>query len=75
MVDHYTDNLQYMSDGLAARQTEHDHLLTKDPRRLGWRCKVLGCRFFKPAAEFDGLGLAERVDDEVPGGGSRGLAA
>ena len=45
---------------------EHQHLLVKDPTRLGWKCEAAGCHFFKPAEEFDGIAvLGERV-----GGGS-----
>jgi len=46
---------------------EHQHLLAKDPTRLGWMCRVEGCGFVKPAEEFDGIALV--------GGGSRGSAA
>lgn len=49
----------------------HQHLLAKDPTRLGWKCEVSGCGFFKPAEEFDGLA----VQDDRVGGGSRGSAA
>lgn len=33
----------------------HQHLLVKDPMRLGWKCGVAGCGFFKPAEEFDAI--------------------
>lgn len=47
---------------------EHQHLLVKDPMRLGWKCEVAGCGFFKPAEEFDGIAVTE-------GGGSHGPSA
>jgi hypothetical protein len=35
----------------------HQHLLAKDPTRLGWKCTAAGCGFFKPAEEFDGIAV------------------
>lgn len=35
--------------------TGHRHLLVKDPTRLGWKCGVAGCGFFKPAEELDAI--------------------
>ena len=44
----------------------HQHLLVKDPTRLGWKCAAAGCGFFKLAEEFDGIALV--------GGGLRGVS-
>ena len=52
---------------------EHQHVLVKDPLRLGWRCDVPGCRHFKPAGEFDGIRILpglEWIDEAWVGGGS-----
>lgn len=57
MVDHVRDSWTYMMEGLAHRQHDHDHLLLKDPRQLGWSCRLAECRFFKHAAEFDGIAV------------------
>lgn len=40
---------------MSSQELAHDHLLMKDPRRLGWRCQAEGCGFFKPAHEFDAM--------------------
>lgn len=58
MVDHMRDSWLYMMEAPAGRRHDHDHLLMKDSRRLGWRCQVEGCGFFKPAQEFDGMRAA-----------------
>ncbi|MFD8839845.1 hypothetical protein [Streptomyces griseofuscus] len=46
--------------------TGHQHVLAKDPLRLGWQCLAQGCRFFKPAGEFDGMRTLLAIWDEVP---------
>lgn len=58
MVDRQRDALRWVLDDLAAQDRRHDHLLIKDPYQLGWRCDVRGCRFFKPAHEFDVMRVA-----------------
>lgn len=55
MIDHRMDSWLYMMSAVATLQPKHDHLLVKDQLRLGWRCQAQGCRFFKPAEEFEGL--------------------
>ena len=53
--------------------SEHQHVLVKDPLRLGWRCDVPDCRHFKPAGEFDGIRILpglEWWDEAWVGGGS-----
>lgn len=55
-MNHSLDSMVYAFGPLLGEwAAEHQHLLAKDPMRLGWRCEVAGCRFFKPAAEFDGI--------------------
>jgi len=61
MVDHARDSWIYMMSAVTAMSSQeltHDHLLMKDPRRLGWRCQVERCGFFKPAHEFDAMRIA-----------------
>ncbi|MFM9616846.1 hypothetical protein ACKI14_02650 [Streptomyces turgidiscabies] len=55
MVDHRMDGWLYMMSAVTAMTPLHDHLLMKDPLRLGWCCRLAGCGFFKPADEFDGI--------------------
>lgn len=57
-MDHMTDSWLYLVTALAAMEPPHDHLLRIDPRRLGWRCQVEGCDFFKAACEFNGMQAA-----------------
>lgn len=55
-MNHSLDSMVYAFGPLLGEwATEHQHLLVKDPRHLGWMCEVAGCRFFKPAEEFDGI--------------------
>lgn len=61
MVDHRMDSWLYIVEAVAAMKPAHDHLLMKDPRRLGWGCRVVGCGFFKSAREFDGIALVTSV--------------
>jgi len=52
-VNHAVD-MKYAFGPLMGRASlDHGHVLAKDPMRLGWRCRLLGCGFFKPAGEFD----------------------
>ncbi|MGW0577752.1 hypothetical protein ACWD25_17660 [Streptomyces sp. NPDC002920] len=53
MVDLRMDSFVYIATAVASLRPRHNHLLVKDPFRLGWHCEVAGCRFFKPAEEFD----------------------
>lgn len=62
MTDHARDSWLYMMEAVADRQRDHDHLLVKDPRRLGWMCRVAWCAFFKPAGEFDGIRLVPGLE-------------
>jgi hypothetical protein len=67
-VNHDVDSMVYAFGPLLGEWAEqHQHLLVKDPMRLGWKCEVAGCGFFKPAGEFDGM--------RVVGGGSHGPSA
>ncbi|MFG2970800.1 hypothetical protein ACGFZS_46780 [Streptomyces sp. NPDC048288] len=67
-VNHSTDAMRYAYGPLLGREPlEHEHILAKDPMWLGWRCQLLGCGFFKPAAEFDGVAV---LTGEGAGGGS-----
>ena len=62
-VNHSLDSMRYAFGPLVGWEPlEHQHVLAKDPMRLGWRCRLLECGFFKPAEEFDGM--------RVVGGGS-----
>lgn len=54
-MNHSLDSMVYALGPLLGEWAEHQHLLVKDPMRLGWKCEVMGCRFFKPAKEFDGI--------------------
>lgn len=55
-MNHSVDSVAYLVGALLGEwAAEHQHLLVKDPRRLGWMCEAAGCRFFKPAEEFDGI--------------------
>lgn len=65
MGEQQTEDLRWVLRDLAAQNRVHDHLLVKDTYICGWRCQVDGCRFFKPAEDFD---AARWV-----GGGSRGV--
>ena len=53
MIDHRMDSWLYMMSAVAALQPKHDHLVVRDPLRLGWRCQAERCQFFKSAEEFD----------------------
>lgn len=55
MDDQWMESYLYVMTALAAQQPRHDHLLSKDPLRLVWRCRAEGCGFTKPAHEFDGI--------------------
>ena len=62
-VSHSEDSMRYAFGPLMGREPlDHEHVLVKDPTRLGWQCRLLGCGFFKPAEEFD--------DVPMVGGGS-----
>ena len=55
-MNHSVDSMRYAYGPLlGTEQLKHAHVLVKDPARLGWRCRLLGCGFFKPAEEFDGI--------------------
>lgn len=57
------DSMRYAYGTLVGEEPlEHAHVLAKDPQRLGWKCEVAGCGFFKPAGEFDGIRLAPGVE-------------
>jgi hypothetical protein len=62
-VNHSLDSMVYAFGPLLGEWAErHQHLLVKDPRRLGWKCEVPGCGFFKPAEEFDGIRLVPGLE-------------
>ena len=66
-MNHTLDSMVYMYGPLLAARMrlQHHHVLAKDPLWLGWRCQVDGCRFFKPAGEFDGVRVLVEWRDEV----------
>lgn len=55
-MNHSLDSMRYAWGPLLGEwAAEHQHLLVKDLMRLGWKCEVSGCRYFKPAEEFDAM--------------------
>lgn len=73
-MNHSRDSMAYAFGPLLGEWAEqHQHILVKDPERLGWKCEVEGCGFFKPAEEFDGIAVLSqltRPDEAMVGGGS-----
>ena len=65
-MNHSLDSMVYAFGPLLGEWAEpHQHLLVKDPMRLGWKCEIAGCRFFKPAEEFDGIVMVEAVGNSA----------